>query len=145
MSLRFVPPPKVARYATYTDAYGMRLFNDLGSAKYSARNQMGSYSWTGDNDNARADGFILELVDGEWYKLYEIKKGERLPWMKEVEVWGSNFISDRRKEMRAVPMTREEYANWRLAIERERILTAAHNQLTFYGQPVTITTTNGAK
>lgn len=85
--------------------------------------------------------FLLENVDGLWYTLYEIKPGlteEELPWMKEYVATGysdvpytdyhkgNNYYQDKiargeyRVVKKATPMSRDEYVQWRLAIEREK-------------------------
>lgn len=89
-----------------------------------------------------AHGFILENVDGTWYVLYEIKPGlteEELPWMKEylVGTWQNSLYSEYHKTnkyyqdkiadgsykvvKKATPMSTDEYVEWRLAVERERL------------------------
>ena len=114
MSLKFNPPKQVARYA---------LWLSKASAKYAFR----TYTTLGDAKNAyhfrghRQDAKILENVDGQWYVLHDIPAGteyKELPWVKKVQHgWRSNYDINRK----AVPMTRDEYAEWRLAVERERI------------------------
>ncbi len=113
MSLKFDPPKQVARYALFVDHRNGRGFfktyNNLGSAKiaHTARNYRTTY-----------DAKILENVDGSWYVLHDVRAGTSyndLPWVKEVSSW--RFTPYKK----AVPMTREEYADWRVAVERERI------------------------
>lgn len=88
------------------------------------------------------DAFILENVDGEWYVLYTIKAGlteEELPWMREYMVggWNDQPYTDYLKGheyyqkkiasgeykivKKSTPMTRDEYVEWRLAIQREQL------------------------
>lgn len=111
-ALKFIPPKLVARYALFVDhGEGRGFFKSydlLASAKL-------AYHAHGH----RYDSKILENVDGQWYVLHAIPAGatyEDLPWVKKSR---SNW---RHRELdRAKPMTREEYAEWRLAVERERI------------------------
>jgi len=118
MTLRFDPPRQVAKYALFVDHGNGRGFfkpyDDLGSAKNAHR-------WH--NYNNRNNAKILENVDGNWYTLHEVKAGTSqndLPWYKEVDRYP--WYSSRSEKIRkAVPMTREEYAEWRVAVERERI------------------------
>lgn len=117
MSLRFVPPKQVARYALFIDHGNgngfFKTYNDVGHAKSAYRFR----NWSGRNAAK-----ILEMVDGEWYTLFDIPAGtdrSNLPWVKEVtrHDWYTNRDQTRKK---AVPMTREEYAEWRVKVERER-------------------------
>lgn len=113
MSLKFNPPKQVARYALFT--YGevpnqgtFKVYNDLGSVKNAAHQKL---RWS----NVK----ILENIDGDWYQLHTVEKGTAygdLPWVKEI---GYSWRGSPRK--RAVPMSRDEYAEWRVAVERERI------------------------
>lgn len=118
MSLKFVPPKESARYALFVENKNGRgyfkVYNDLGSAKNAHRHR----NW-GTRDNAK----ILENVNGEWYVLHDIKAGTEyndLPWVKEMDRYPW-YSSRNEKIHRAKPMTREEYADWRIAVERERI------------------------
>jgi hypothetical protein len=113
MSLRFDPPKQVARYALFVDHGNgkgfFKTYNELGFAKMA----LGHHNY-----GMSHDAKILENVEGQWYVLFDIKKGtERtaLPWYKEMTGWYS------RGRKVAKPMTRDEYAEWRLAVERERI------------------------
>jgi len=114
MSLRFVPPKQVARYALFVDHGNgkgfFKPYNELGHAK------LGYY-----HHGRHYDSKILETVAGEWYTLFEIPAGterSQLPWVGDVQQgWRNNWGRIRR----AVPMTREEYAEWRIRVERERI------------------------
>lgn len=71
-------------------------------------------------------GVIAQLVDGEWYVLHEVPQGTAyadLPWVKTIEKknWSygqKQYITS--TKTKAVPMTREEYAEWRVAVELER-------------------------
>jgi hypothetical protein len=115
MALRFDPPKQVARYALFVD-YGQgrgyfKTYNELGHAK-SAH----AYHNAGTRCNAK----ILENVDGQWYVLHEVRAGmtySDLPWVKEVSTYRWNGTPHKK----GVPMSRDEYAEWRLAVERERI------------------------
>jgi hypothetical protein len=114
MTLKFNPPKHLGRYALFVE-YGddrgkLYQHDDLGSAK-------NSYHAHGHHNNAK----ILENVGGQWYVLFDIPKGtdyKDLPWVKEVTIggWYSN-----RTGHRARPMTRDEYAEWRIQVERERL------------------------
>lgn len=114
MTLKFVPPKATGRYALFADWGNERgffkTFDLLSSAKL-------SYYHNG----RRSASKILELVDGEWYVLYDIPANAQyndLPWVKEItrgwqHSWGT--------VKKSVPMTRDEYAEWRVAVERERM------------------------
>src|ERR1700754_2226885 len=115
MSLKFNPPQKVARYALFIDHGNGRGFfktyNEVGFAKMAHAHR---------NYRVRNDAKILENVDGDWYVLYEVKAGterENLPWMKEQNDWRHY----RQGIKVAKPMTRDEYAEWRVQVERERV------------------------
>ena len=111
-SLRFQPPPnEQLRFALWVDGGGFHQYRSVGSAK-------GAYyhkAWRG------GEARILELIDGEWYTLYHIPANtsrDKLPWIQQVEAnryYGSYRVS------KAVPMTREQYAEFRVAVERERV------------------------
>ena len=96
--------------------------------------------------NVTRHAFILQNVDGEWFVLYEIKPGlteQELPWYKEYikpvgSTWDRNgwLYTDKERNSeyyqkalaegsyklykKATPMTREEYAEWRVSVDRER-------------------------
>lgn len=109
MTLRFVPPPTVARYAVYTVTHGLKVYDDLGSAKNAARRRSGI-----NRRNASRNTYILENVNGEWFILYQINIGDtKPPWHTRESAWGHSF---------AVPMTREEYAEWRIKVHEEQSL-----------------------
>jgi hypothetical protein len=96
-------------------------------------------------DNYRAvtvHAFLLESVNGEWFTLYEIKPGltkNQLPWMKEFfyNGWRWELVSeaekipyynekylgnpDTQRKFKPVPMSTEEYVQFRLAIQREQL------------------------
>ena len=114
MSLKFTPPKQVAKYALFVDKGDGRghfkVYNDLGYAKSSY------HHW------GKRAAKILENVDGEWYVLFDIPKGteyKNLPWVKETE--SRYYYSRGQKTPRAVPMTREEYAEWRIKVEYEKL------------------------
>lgn len=90
--------------------------------------------------------FILENVEGEWFVLYEIAPGlkkDELPWVKEFyrnysygtkydlpyddHAKESDYYQQRLKDgsatliKKAVPMSTDEYVQWRLAVERYRL------------------------
>lgn len=117
MSLKFVPPKNVSRYA-YAVEYDQSqtrfdTFNDLGSCKNSLQHKI-RYR---DGDFKAAH--VLENVEGEWYVLHTIGKNDQhMPWQKDVETGGWRT---RYTVKKAVPMTRDEYAEWRLQVEHERI------------------------
>lgn len=114
MSLKFNPPKTTGRYALFVD-WGndrgfFKTYDNLGTAKQAHSHR---------NYNNRNNAKILELVEGSWYVLHEVKAGtpySELPWYKEV---GGSWRTSAYKK--AVPMTRDEYAEWRLKVERERI------------------------
>lgn len=115
--LRFEPPKdELFRYALWIDGGFFRQYKHLGAAKTA----YASKSWYRRNREAR----ILELIDGEWYTLYRVaadrSENDPLPWQKKVEInryssWGPITT------VRATPMTRDEYAAFRVAVERERV------------------------
>lgn len=109
MGLHFNPPKQVARYALFVDrGESFEISNNLATIKlkYHARGR-------------RYNTKILENVDNEWYVLHDIQPNtdyKELPWVKTLE---SNWYRSR-TAYRAVPMTRDEYADWRVAVEREK-------------------------
>ena len=116
MTLRFEPPKTVAKYALFTVNVGngkttFKSYDDLGSAKNAYHNKY------------NVDAKILESVDGQWYVLFDIPNGtryENLPWVKKVQRrFGYSY--NEHSYPTSVPMTREEYAEWRLKVERERV------------------------
>lgn len=115
MSLKFNPPKTAGRYALFVD-YGnergfFKTYDKVGHAKS---------AHTHHNYGVQNDAKILENVQGEWFTLYDIPKGTNrndLPWKKKRDSW-----YHRNSEYKvAKSMTRDEYAEWRLAVERERI------------------------
>lgn len=150
MTLKFIPPKeeqkKFPRYASYS-AGTMKTHGGLGFAKNSLNNRM----WVRESDPTgelpyynrklvTTHSFILELIGGEYFTLYEIKPGltkNELPWMKEFfsNGYGWSLVSDfkdssyygpklakgeYRTSFRPVQMTKEEYADWRINVELER-------------------------
>lgn len=130
MTLRFVPPKDevLPRYASY-GAGQMKTHRELGPAKQSLRHRCGSW---GDRP-WHAEGFILELVDGELFVLFHVPEGTKdddLPWKS--DVWKHNRYNYTRltepgwrpdeysKSKVSKAMTREQYAEWRVAVELER-------------------------
>lgn len=115
MSLKFNPPKQVARYALFIDHGNgkgfFKTYNELGSAKMALGHR---------NYGMRNDAKILENVEGQWYVLFDIKKGtdrDNLPWKKARTSW--RWRNSESKVSK--PMTRDEYAEWRLKVERERV------------------------
>jgi len=127
MTLKFTPPKKSARYALFVENSNdpergkFNTFDSLGAAK--ASYHFANYGFP----NAK----ILENVDGEWYVLHDIQgvsSYKELPWVKAVEGhWSYHSNSYGAPDHRAKPMNREEYAEWRLAVEREKV---ARNRVT---------------
>lgn len=120
MTLKFNPPRTVAKYALFVDKGNgkgtFKAFDDLGWAKLSWRyNTYANYS-----DGSQYDAKIVENVDGEWYVLFDIPKGtsyKNRPWAKEaVSRWSGKSYG----YTRAVPMSKEEYADFRVAVAREQ-------------------------
>lgn len=123
MSLKFtLPPQERYEYGVWTDSGGFRVHRNLGSAKLSFMHRV-NLRWGGKITRSRA--VITRLVDGEWYVLYDVPLGtakDELPWVKEVSTWGywpSEGYGERTVR-KAVPLGREEYAEWRVKVELER-------------------------
>lgn len=129
MTLRFTPPKEdnLPRYASYGRG-SMKTHSGLNGAKASLRNRC--TRWREQN---WSEGFILELVEGEWYVLYHVKEGSKnddLPWKK--DVWRHkqyrwtypteprHSLGDYIKERVNAPLGRDEYADWRVRVELER-------------------------
>lgn len=141
--LKFIPPKEDAvnlpRYASYVVGAGMKTHVRLSDAKNSWRNR----GWTHkDRKYVTRHAFILENVEGEWFVLYEIPEGiteTELPWYKEFykDQWGyspyddyhqKNSYYQRKLESgdarivkRPTTMSTDEYVQWRLAVEKERL------------------------
>lgn len=141
MTLKFVPPKeqKLPRYASYGGGV-MKTHTEVGHAKQSLGHRS---TYRGDGEPGQHyysrpvlwhEGFILELVDGEWFTLYHVEEGtndEDLPWKKESWVdhrygWSRQFVKptyrpeDYSRQVVSVPMSRDEYAAWRVAVELEK-------------------------
>jgi hypothetical protein len=140
MGLEFVPPKEWASYGVFKsdddggDKGTFKTTNSLSAAKYSF--SYGRSYW-------KPAGKILELVDGKWYVLYDVPKGaayKDLPWIKEVPTNRYTY-RDTGTHPKAVPMTRNEYAEWRVQVERERVAKAQENRAGLKSD-FTYTTTN---
>lgn len=119
--LRFVPPKLLAKYAVFLDHGNgrgfFRTYDSIGPAKYAFRIHNGPHRW-GRPGGTSYPGKILELVDGDWFTLYDVPKGiEHLPWEKDLGQNGNWY----RSGWHTVPMSREEYGEWRARVERERL------------------------
>jgi len=117
--LKFTPPKGSARYA-YAQGSLFNTYGDIGHAK-NAYHAHGMW----------ADGqcFILERVEDSWYILYTIEgrtQYPNLPWVSKASGYYAN------PDPRARPMTRDEYAEWRLAVERERNMSPS----VVHGRPI---------
>lgn len=167
--IKFIPPKddlkKLPRYASYSVGE-MKTHHGLGFAKNSLNNRMWGRKnvpedmvWDASTPYAfkRLVTFpaaLLELVDGEYYTLYEIPAGLRwqdLPWVDEYfysyNSWTrltdyyreSNYYGPKIKDgsiktaYRPTPLGTDEYVNWRLAVERERVARAM-TTATFMGK-----------
>jgi hypothetical protein len=111
-----VKEPVTIKYASYVPGAweAFRTHRYLGAAKQSLMNRARTYYGKG-----MKPGKILEMVDGVWYTLYDVKEGtlpNDVPWKKDVEKGGWR---DKYVVRKSVPMTREEYAEWRIAVDRE--------------------------
>lgn len=118
MSLRFVPPSMYARYAVFIDHGNgrgfFRTYDHLGSAKAAYR----IHSGFGYRRRVTSPAKLLEMVEGSWYVLYDIPEGSTmLPWQEDKGDRGYYY----RGGIQTVQMTREQYAEWRLTVERERL------------------------
>lgn len=122
MTLRFVPPKLLAKYAVFID-HGdgrghFKTYDTLGPAKAAYR--MAEFYGRSPSFH---DGKILEMVEGEWFTLYDVPKGtERPPWEKDK---GYGYYSRYRSGWHTTPMSRDEYGEWRASVERERLAMAA--------------------
>lgn len=144
MSLKFIPPKEksLPKYASYAKGV-MRTHTSLGHAKQSLAYRAVDYvDYSRDYPLERySESFILELVDGEWYILYHVKKGTAandLPWKKEfldgieygspVSVRSDGLTKDSIEWHKSngyvatkknVAISKEEYAEWRIKVELE--------------------------
>jgi hypothetical protein len=129
--LKFIPPKEEGssfpRYASYASGE-LKTHRTLSGARNSLNNRAKrSSGWK--------QGFILESVDGEWYVLYHVPEGARyedLPWVHKrwkhrLYKWyyytepSSLSLGSYTVEHYSRPMTTDEYVQWRLAVERERL------------------------
>lgn len=111
--------PRQYLYASYvpSSVSPFRVHRYIGAAKQSFYNRAGSYRY---NDPSYSAGKILEMVDGVWYVLYDVPGGTKrsdLPWSKDVDIYP--WRGDGSSVRRAVPMSKAEYAEWRIAVDRE--------------------------
>jgi len=142
LTLKFIPPKEEAqsfpRYASYGSGQ-LKTHGTLSGARNSLHNRTAPYGWSWKDDAKWKQGFILENVEGEWYVLYHVEEGatrDSLPWMK--KVWkhkqygwkydhdpssNSSFHKAENYEVEyvATAMSKDEYAAWRVAVERERL------------------------
>lgn len=147
MSLLFVPPKQeektLPRFGSYVVGSGLKVHSRLVDAKNSFNYRGWTYS---DRKRVTKHSYILENVDGRWYTLYEIAPGltfDELPWVKTFirdtnYRWDSGQLLDDFNKMeyyvnlrkenpnrfveykKKVPMSRDEYVAWRLAIQKEQ-------------------------
>lgn len=108
--LRYIPPPNAARYALARENY-FKTYNTVSAAK------LGVYHlrWP---RNGTDSTYILERVRDAWFVLYEVTSGmdkADYPW-KAAARTTLHYLRDTNK---AVPMSADDYATWRLAVERE--------------------------
>lgn len=159
MSLKFVPPKsetkKFPRYASYVHGDEMKTHGAIGYAKLSLNNRMWTYRDTDEmresyggkmvpvREKVTKHAFLLEMVEGEYYVLHEVKEGskfEDLPWVKAwlIGQWQNGLYTDHEKENKyyqdkiadgsyrivhkVTPMSTDEYVNFRLAVQREQIM-----------------------
>lgn len=131
MTLKFNPPKPIGRYALYIEhSHGdphFKVFSSLGDLKNSFNYQVMSYS-----GETRANSKILENINGDWYVLYDVPvstKNDELPWMQtsyrvyKYGYWQTVSSSDdpnAHKVVKSAPMTKDEYADWRVRVELER-------------------------
>jgi hypothetical protein len=135
--LKFTPPKKIGAYALYVESnYGshfFRTYNDLGHLKnafYHHTNMYLNFSDSATSNNAK----ILEMVDGDWYVLYEVPKGTKrddIPWMRKqyraLDYAYYGRLYDEKPEgvnsdevVRSKPMPIEDYVKFRIAVHEER-------------------------
>lgn len=139
--LKFTPPKeqKLPRYASYGGGI-MKTHVGLGGAKQSLEYRstfrgealLPGQSWY-ERPLLWKEGFILELVDGEWFTLYHVEEGtkdDELPWKQDRwthKQYSWTYVTeprykpeDCRHEKVSRPLSRDEYAAWRVAVELER-------------------------
>jgi len=132
LSLKFTPPTNSARYGLHVEGREFRTYNSLAIAKQAWYNR----TWRG----GRA-AKIVELINGEWFVLYNIPKMEghqdrRPPWVTNPYPdysWG---------KYAARPMTNDEYAEFRLKVQLEQL--AAQGKLVAFGSFNTVSVPNYA-
>lgn len=132
MGLKFIPPKTVGKYALYVKSNNtgndfFKVYNGLGSLKNAFYPHV--FDW---RDSTRYDAKVLEMVNGEWYVLYDIPEGtmkEDLPWMKKQYMttrYGyTRYYNEKpgwvetAEVTRARPMSVEEYVQFRIAVHDE--------------------------
>lgn len=132
MTLKFIPPKPIGQYALYVEgSYGpatFKIYSNLGDLKNAFYNRVG-FVWRENTTCANAK--VLEMVHGEWYVLFDVPKGtkkEDIPWMKtsykkyQYGHWREVSPTEEGayKRIASRPMTREEYADFRVKVELER-------------------------
>lgn len=120
-AVKFDPPADTARYAVYFESGNrFEVVSSLAVAKIKF------HGW-----GRPRKGKILENVGGEWFILFEIEAADTtrdLPWYKEVKRWRNRYWNTELgrydagyQTMKiARPMTRDEYAEWRVNVELAR-------------------------
>ena len=119
--MKFVPPvTKDFRYAVWVEGRGFKVKAGLGEAKQSAYAMAGVYGVSFGESKTHRRIVLAEMIKGDWYTLFDVPAGtayKDLPWVKKVRPYrygsGREYYAGR-------PMTREEYAEWRIRVERER-------------------------
>lgn len=128
MTLKFlVPPAEQHNYGVWTKGGGFRAYRNLGAAKQSLMARSGLFYPSINDKTKYGSAVITQLVEGEWYVLFDVPEGtayNNLPWVKEEQKYEGYDRETHTSKYRAVynarPMTREEYAEWRVAVELER-------------------------
>lgn len=133
-----VPIPfKPPKYASLVVGSGdiFRTHSRVGDAKNSFYSRAGKYK---DGGYVYRQGAILEMVDGAWYILFSVEDGtkrEDLPWFRtkeettykrnpEFESYNTtpnvrSYITETHTWRVPSQMTVEEYAEWRVAVDRK--------------------------
>lgn len=129
MTLKFlVPPTEQYNFGVWTEGGGFRAHRNSGSAKQSAMARTGLHPWNRTTGTTYSRVVITQLVNGEWYTVYDVPKGtvyNGLPWIKEEKIHKGYEGAPSYKPIystvhRSRPMDKEEYAEWRIAVELER-------------------------